>query len=250
MQQNLNPVVASLSQIRRARMLVVLRAVRVRAVLEELDSRELWLNYASAREAVLAEGWSWSSHVYASKADYAKILDNLGLPDKLGVVDNVHGIKVLKLKPFANDCTQTHPELGLAQFAVLGQAASLQLVRNVVVPEFRDGEESLCDWEVMILKKAIYRHTLELVNALRDIESSVKHLLSLRETGLQSKVPVAIVAESPAVDAMLYRLLSEATLGFAPTPASYPSYGSERINVLPALPETVLELENEDLMVA
>jgi hypothetical protein len=250
MQENLDPTTASLSRIRCARMHVTLRAARVKAVLEDLDSRELWLNYASAREAVISEGWSWESHRFASRKDYAKTLEEQGLPDRLGVVDLVQGIKVLKLKPFADDSTRLHPELGLVAFGTLGSPCSLELVRNVVVPQFRDGEESLCEWEVTILKKAIYRHTLELVNAMRDIESAVKHLLSLRETGLQSKVPVAVVSETPGVDATLYRLLTETTLGFLPEPASFPSYTSEQVNMLLALPEVVFELENRDLMPA
>ena len=246
MVKTIDPTQETLTRVRFAYTLVAHRAQRVKAVLDELAETELWLNYTSAREAILSEGWSWVSHNYPNKGDYAKVMQEQNLPDRLGEVAYMRGIRVLKLKPFAMDNHAIPEELGLKAFGHLGQPTNLEMIRNVVVPPFRDGEESLCDWEMTILKKAIHRRTLELVNALRDIESSVKHLLSLREMGMQRSVPVAMVEESRGVDATLYRLLGEATLGFMPETAGFLSYHAESVNKLKAVPQTVFELQNSE----
>jgi hypothetical protein len=248
--KNIDPVVETLTRIREAYTLLCQRAVRVTIVLDELDGCELWLNYQSVRETMLTEGFSWTSHKYPTKADYAKTLDERGLPDALGKVEPVKGFKVLKLRPFSRQSPRLPHELQLEVLYTLGQTVSLKTIYESVVPPFRHGEESLCDFEMLILKKALLRRTLELVNALRDVESTVKHVLSLREMGVQLNVPVAIVGETPNVDPLLYRLLSEVTLGFEPQPASFPTYSSEKVNRLPGVPESVFELTNQDLMAA
>lgn len=249
--KTINPVEESLPRIRTAYSQVVQRALRVKAILEELGTCEIRLHYASAHDAMVQEGWSWAKHAYPTRSDYAKVMEQQGLPDKLGEVDMIQGIKVLRLRPFSEGAALRIPtELIPEPLLTLGGEIHLTRVRSVIMPPFKDDVAGLCDWEMTILKKAIHRRILELINALRDIESKVRYQMSLREAGVQHHITVAVISETPGVDALLYRLLSETSLGFLPVPTSFPSYGAEKTNVLNAVPMEVFDLECKDLATA
>lgn len=251
MQTTINPVEESLPRIRTAYSQVVRRALRVKAVLEELADCEIRLQYISAHDAMVEEGWGWSKHAYPTRSDYARVMEQQGFPDKLGEVDMIQGIKVLRLHPFREGAALHIPtELIPQPLLTLGDETHLARVRSVIMPPFKDDVAGLCEWEMTILKKAIHRRILELINSLRDIESAVKYLISLRASGVQHQVKVSVIGETPGLDALLYRLLGESSLGFQPEPTSFPSYGAAKTNVLRAVPVEVFDLECPDLMVA
>lgn len=217
---------------------VAQRAQRVGALLQELSTKALWFDWEQVVDILVKDALSWKPSGSTTYPEMRRNLLGQGLLLTVGKVETIDERTTLRITPFAkNGLTHYATELGLETLASLATLNFRSCLENVAI-SIGAVDPMLSSWKTGLLVGALDHQTLQLVNALRELELATVRVREVRAHSINGEL--LVVQEDSGIDLLLDALLTATTLGLAPAPCL--EYGAPaRSNALTALPIGFLE---------
>ena len=238
----------TLDEAREAYRRVSTRAVVAAHLISELRAKRIWIDHKKATQSIAEMYWdvagasAWEE--FSSPIQYYENLLAEGETTPYLPTDELDGRAVVCLRPFLAEAEiPFFYALGLDYLRPLSEGYQL-LVREGVSQPVGQSAVGLSDWEIDLLVAAICKRTLELVNAMRNVQTALTYVRTARSGKYSNCMPKHVVHEDEGVDVLVTKLEEVVTLGFAPTPESHFSSQSDQVNCLRRLPREALELRS------